>query len=203
LIRNNRGKTVLLKCTECGVEVSSSAEVCPRCGAQPPGIIASAIGFEQGKKRTYRIKWITRMLIVAAAAGLLVHLGNGELTPEERAEIDQRRAETAALKAKEEQKKSEERKLRDAENRELAWVHKGKSAVKEILKDPESAKFKNVYFFRGDDGVPVTCGEVNSRNSFGGYAGFERFVSGGYPHLTYVETQVVDFSELWDRFCTK
>lgn len=40
------------------------------------------------------------------------------------------------------------------------------------LKDPESAQFRNQHSSRG-----VLCGEVNSRNSMGGFVGFTRFVS--------------------------
>lgn len=41
--------------------------------------------------------------------------------------------------------------------RELAWIDKGKEAIKEKLKDGESARFKNVYFCRSHD-IPMTCG---------------------------------------------
>lgn len=52
--------------------------------------------------------------------------------------------------------------------------------VKSALKDPESAKFKNVV------GV---CGEVNSKNSYGGYTGFKSF---------YISDGVVVFREEGD-----
>lgn len=42
--------------------------------------------------------------------------------------------------------------------------------------DPSSAQFRNE---TQKDGV--LCGEVNSKNSFGAYTGFKRFVSGYYP----------------------
>ncbi|UCU97700.1 hypothetical protein [Acidovorax radicis] len=48
----------------------------------------------------------------------------------------------------------------------------GKRAVLNALKDPESARFRNLktsldlYF----------CGEVNAKNSMGGYTGFTRFI---------------------------
>ena len=40
------------------------------------------------------------------------------------------------------------------------------------LKDPGSAQFRNVKQLREG----VVCGEVNSKNTYGGYAGFSRFV---------------------------
>jgi hypothetical protein len=44
--------------------------------------------------------------------------------------------------------------------------------VKDVLKDPESARFRSE--FVGRDGA--VCGFVNSKNSYGGYSGFERYI---------------------------
>ncbi|MFW1796309.1 hypothetical protein ACG9Y4_11505 [Acinetobacter guillouiae] len=68
-------------------------------------------------------------------------------------------------------------------------------SVKKLLKDPDSAKFKNM---RG------LCGEVNSKNSFGGYTGFRKFI--GSPDLTIIEGEnpeidQVTFNDIWIRFC--
>ena len=41
-------------------------------------------------------------------------------------------------------------------------------AVKVILRDPDSAKFRNLEF--NENGF--VCGEVNSRNAYGGMVGF-------------------------------
>jgi hypothetical protein len=47
-------------------------------------------------------------------------------------------------------------------------------AVKEQLKDPDSAKFKHSdYHVDKTDGV--YCGYVNAKNSYGGYTGFQTF----------------------------
>jgi hypothetical protein len=49
-----------------------------------------------------------------------------------------------------------------------------KKAVKYALKDPDSAKFRNITksLKEGD----VVCGEVNARTTEGGYSGFHSFV---------------------------
>jgi hypothetical protein len=91
----------------------------------------------------------------------------------------------------------------DNETKEMVWVETGKDAIKNRLKDPDSAQFKDVYFFRGKDNIPVTCGQVNSKNSYGGYSGFQHFISGGSPELTFLETEVQDFAKAWNSFCTK
>jgi hypothetical protein len=45
------------------------------------------------------------------------------------------------------------------------------------LKDPESAKFRNLRFVKYN-GRTLVCGELNAKNSFGGYVGFESFIAG-------------------------
>jgi hypothetical protein len=77
----------------------------------------------------------------------------------------------------------------------------GMQAVKADLKYEDSAKFKNVYFIIGQEGVPVTCGEVNSRGDSGDYLGFQRFISTGDPELTFFEEQSINFEKLWKKFC--
>lgn len=52
-----------------------------------------------------------------------------------------------------------------------AWrAHKAKSAVAENLIDPDSAKFRNVEIIGS-----YVCGEVNGKNGFGAYAGYQKF----------------------------
>ena len=70
--------------------------------------------------------------------------------------------------------------------------------AKARLKDPDSAQFRNQ--FVGKKGVP--CGEVNSKNSFGGYTGFQRFVASG-GGLAFFENEVPadEFEELWRQMC--
>lgn len=80
-------------------------------------------------------------------------------------------------------------------------MDKGMQAVRAKLKDPGSAEFKDVYFNRGGDGIPMTCGQVNGKNSFGGRNGYQRFISSGSSELTFLEEEVSDFVIVWNRFC--
>ena len=63
------------------------------------------------------------------------------------------------------------------------------------LKDPGSAEFRNQY------GI---CGEVNAKNSFGGYTGFKRFIASS-EHLVIQEGSLPssDFQEVWQEICTR
>lgn len=49
--------------------------------------------------------------------------------------------------------------------------------VRNLLKDPDSAQFKDVRLVDYRDGK-VVCGRVNAKNSYGGYVGYKQFVAG-------------------------
>ena len=53
-----------------------------------------------------------------------------------------------------------------------------KRAIHAALRDPASARFRNLREVRTPFGAAI-CGEVNSRNGFGGMTGFIEFVSAG------------------------
>lgn len=56
-------------------------------------------------------------------------------------------------------------------------MEKGMESVRRQLKDPESARFQNTRLAAYAGGM-VLCGEINAKNSYGGYVGFKRFVAG-------------------------
>jgi hypothetical protein len=56
-------------------------------------------------------------------------------------------------------------------------------SLKQSLKDPSSAQFRNVRLVTFGSGK-VICGEVNAKNSYGGYVGFKRFVASPYQSET-------------------
>jgi hypothetical protein len=86
------------------------------------------------------------------------------------------------------------------EFKQYAWISSSEQSVKEKLRDPDSAEFRNVRFYSGA-GVPVSCGEVNAKNGFGGYTGFERFVAMG-PEMAYLDSEVAEgIGEVWNKFC--
>ena len=72
---------------------------------------------------------------------------------------------------------------------------KTKDAAKESLKDPESTKFRNVKKY---------CGEVNAKNSYGGYTGFKRFyVSDGVPSFQNNDEDSMKFELGWLAHCER
>ena len=89
----------------------------------------------------------------------------------------------------------------DDMGKHAAWNASGREAIQSKLKDPDSADFRNVAFHSGG-GVPVTCGEVNAKNGFGGFSGFERFVAAG-SSLQVLESEMGagEMDKLWDKIC--
>lgn len=84
-----------------------------------------------------------------------------------------------------------------------SWIWKSKETVKNRLKDSSSAKFRNVFFCQGQDNKPMVCGEVNAKNSFGAYSGYERFIAAG-DVMAVLESDFssyAEFADSWDRFC--
>ncbi len=69
--------------------------------------------------------------------------------------------------------------------------------VRERSKDSDSLKFRNE--FTAQPGI--YCGEVNGKNSFGGYAGFMRFIASSNT-LLMDEGETKAFKEAWQKFCT-
>lgn len=83
-------------------------------------------------------------------------------------------------------------------------LEKAKEAIASKLKDPGSAQFRNVKLKIYID-KPVVCGEVNAKNSYGGYVGFKRFIAGvdsgtlessdnKYPQITYAANYGIDLA---------
>jgi hypothetical protein len=48
--------------------------------------------------------------------------------------------------------------------------------IQQSLRDSGSAQVRRSYVRAVGDSMRVVCGEVNAKNGFGGYAGYERFV---------------------------
>ena len=88
----------------------------------------------------------------------------------------------------------------DLSSKKLGWMDHGMDLVRAKLKDPSSAKFKDVYF-KHNGKVPAACGKVNAKNSFGGYSGYQRFLAAGSADFTFLETDMKDFQSLWNALC--
>lgn len=55
-------------------------------------------------------------------------------------------------------------------------IEQAKKKVAAELRDPASAQFREVHTApQKGRSTPAVCGEVNGRNAYGGYAGFQKF----------------------------
>jgi hypothetical protein len=74
-------------------------------------------------------------------------------------------------------------------------------AIKGKLRDPDSAQFSNLRV-SSKAGMDIVCGEVNSKNGFGGMGGKQQFISNGAT-LAFLQEEVEDGSwpEVWNKYC--
>lgn len=99
---------------------------------------------------------------------------------------DDERARRAALSpderaAEDETRRAERQATADSAQRareQTPGYAKGlaEAALKDRMKDPDAAQFRNEVVYRRGDTL-VVCGEVNAKNGYGGYVGFRRFVA--------------------------
>lgn len=89
--------------------------------------------------------------------------------------------------------------------KERDYIAEAREKIKEQLKDPFSAKFRNEVIFHNSDiesGIGV-CGEVNAKNSYGAYGGFERYYYSFGKKAETVSSAISEgvFDVLWDLIC--
>lgn len=74
----------------------------------------------------------------------------------------------------------------------------GEKYVKEKVLEPSSAQFRNQFI--GKKGAP--CGEVNAKDAFGGYIGYQRYISVARD-LTLLAQDVApaEFEASWTQLC--
>lgn len=63
---------------------------------------------------------------------------------------------------------------RDAFNARANAIQKARQQVLVVLKDPQSVQLRNEKWVSKD---ATLCGEINAKNSLGGYVGFKKFIA--------------------------
>lgn len=77
--------------------------------------------------------------------------------------------------------------LASCSSKEQSKADELKLAVASTMKDPESVQYRNLKMGNVLNGT--LCGEVNAKNSFGAYAGFEKF-SLNNPQSLFLESRL-------------
>ncbi|RUR38563.1 hypothetical protein [Vreelandella populi] len=86
----------------------------------------------------------------------------------------------------------------DATKDSMAEV-RAQRLVRESLRDGRSAEFRALQVIQAGSGGRYVCGEVNSKNAFGGYSGHQRFIV--IREMVVIEEMVDDFEPVWRQFC--
>lgn len=78
---------------------------------------------------------------------------------------------------------------------EIRYQRVAREFVTGVLKDPGSAEFRNQHGF---------CGEVNSKNSYGGFVGFKRFIAATKDMVVFEgdgNFNSKEFEQAWSKLC--
>lgn len=70
-----------------------------------------------------------------------------------------------------------EKTIASAASKSIDTAAAGKLNVRRKLKDGDSAKFRDLVVSNSGDPLWALCGSVNSKNGFGAYTGYKRFVA--------------------------
>lgn len=175
----------LVECKDCGQMMSKRASACPACGAP-------------AKKRTSPV---TKLLAVILLGPMVIFMVFAIVNPNQIATQSVRNASEPADRR--EFSSNREMFLAD-KGRALAWQAEDVDSIRNILKDADSAEFKAVFTSFYSDS-PVTCGEVNAKNSLGGYAGFKRFIAARSAGIRVVrgdgQMRDSEFDKVWGSAC--
>lgn len=80
-------------------------------------------------------------------------------------------------------------------------ISKARDLVRAILKDPDSAEFRNEYI-SDYMGRAVACGEVNANNSFGGKTGYQRYIAANDSAVVTEDSMLPsEFEQTWNTIC--
>jgi hypothetical protein len=84
-----------------------------------------------------------------------------------------------------------------------AFIAKAKANISVSFKDPSSVQYRDLYV--SESGSRALCGEINAKNSYGGYVGFRRFFATDEPVLQDIEDpkQPTVMATMWGLMCGK
>lgn len=79
---------------------------------------------------------------------------------------------------------------------------KAKELVQTRLKNPDSAKFKDLHLDTFSNGGIIVCGEVDSKSENGRYTGYRKFYSTGVT-ARFKEDEPKSFDDVYTMICSK
>lgn len=82
------------------------------------------------------------------------------------------------------------------------FIATAKKNIVADFKDPAGAQFRNL-FISASGSMPVLCGEVNGKNSYGAYVGFRSFFATSEPMLKQITSDRVADRHVYDSMAPK
>ena len=183
-------KIMLIKCPECKSKVSDSAKICPKCG------FAIAKMTDTEKKKQKPIGCVGILLSIFFIIWILDSTSQIlKYTNTSTQQIDKENKPTISTSLNQLFEKKENR---------ITFAYECKASVKKRLKNGESAKFKKIFFVlakKNGEYAPITCGQVDAKNSLGAYSGFKEFVCTG--ELVFLEEDLApkEWQKVWTTMC--
>lgn len=162
-------------CRDCGLQVSTAAASCPRCGRVFAGAPQQVGAVWNPTSK--------RFVVVVVLIGIaFISFGRACATggpPPTAAEI-------------------EATKRQNEDSREIAETQ---YALTQTLRDPSSAEFGTTVVVRKAGSMAV-CGSVNAKNGFGGFTGPVRFLARNRTSLVETPANARAFASAWNRLCS-
>jgi hypothetical protein len=81
----------------------------------------------------------------------------------------------------------------------IDFVKKSKERITSSMKDPSSVLYRNLFI--SNQNTMTLCGELNAKNSYGGYVGFRRFMVSLEIGIQRIEDEPKGLEALWYSVC--
>lgn len=170
----------LIKCAECGKDVSSEAKTCPHCGAK---VVLPKKPMSKTKK-----------IIFGALGGvILISIVATNQQEQEKAQAEQARLATLSpeQKAQEEAHKAQQEKYEE-------MAKQGARKLKLAMKDPESFEIKSLIVKKNG----TACYDYRATNSFNAKLQYSAVLT-TIGEIFSQEHQPEKFRKVWNKDCTQ
>jgi rRNA maturation endonuclease Nob1 len=163
----------LIKCHECGKDVSTEAEACPSCGAKPKAPETPPPPPQPPKKKSRTLLYILGGFFILFIISSIFSPTKEEREATEKAKAEaieaaktpEQRAAEAKAKEEREQRAADEKKKKEIENMRFARVRAVTSAIRENARNPKSVEWMSVF---SDETGDLICLQFRAQNGFGG-----------------------------------